>query len=75
MLSNFFWCPTIGGRTIRMGEDQASPELKTEGLSRLILVYVFERMFHIIIKDWINKFFRKTIENFTVLGDNCYYKF
>jgi hypothetical protein len=51
MLRNFFRCPTIGGRTIRLEEDQASPELKTEGLERLIFVYVFERMFHIIIKD------------------------
>ena len=40
----------------------------------LLAHYVFETIFHIITKDWINKFLQKKIESFTVLGGNCYYK-
>ena len=72
MLSNFLGCPTIDDEATKMEESQPVLNQGTEDSRRLILVYVFETIFHIITKDWINKFLQKKIESFTVLGDNCY---
>ena len=74
MLSNFLGCPTIDNEATTMEEPQPVLNRETEDSRRLILVYVFETIFHIITKDWINKFLQKKIESFTVLGGNCYYK-
>ena len=74
MLSNFLGCPTIDDEAAKMEEPQPVLNRETDDSRRLILVYVFETIFHIITKDWINKFLQKNIESFTVLRGNCYYK-
>ena len=73
ILSNFLGCPTIDDEVTKMEEPQPVLNRETEDSRRLILVPVFETIFHIIMKDWINKFLQKKIESFTVLGSNCYY--
>ena len=73
MLSNFLRCPTtIDDEATKMEELQPVLNRETEDSWTLILVYVFETIFHIITKDWINRFLQKEIEIFTVLGGNCY---
>ena len=74
MLNNFLKCPTIDDEATKMEEPQPVLNRETEDTRRVILVYVSETIFHIITKDWINKFLQKKIESFTVLGDNCCYK-
>ena len=74
MLSNFLGCPTIDDEATKMEEPQPVVNRETEDSIRLILVEVFDTIFYIITKDWINKFLQKKIESFTVLGGNCYYK-
>ena len=74
MLNNFLECPTIDDEATNTEEPQPVLNRETEDSRRLILVPVFETIFHIIMKDWINKFLQKQIESFTVLGGNCYYK-
>ena len=74
MLNNFLECPTIDDEATKMEEPQPVLNRETEDTRRVILVYVSETILDIITKDWINKFLQKKIENFTVLGGNCYYK-
>ena len=74
MLSNFLGCPTIDGEATKMEEPQPVVNRETEDSIRLILVEVFDTIFYIITKDWINKFLQKKIESFIVLGGNSYYK-
>ena len=74
MLSNFLGCPTIDNEATKMEEPQPVLNRETEDTRRVILVYVSETIFHIITKDWINKFLQKKIKSFTVLRGNCYYK-
>ena len=74
MLNNFLKCPTIDDEATKMEEPQPVLNRETEDSRRLILVPVFETIFHIITKDRISKFLQKKIESFTVLGSNWYYK-